>query len=71
MPRTPLGWAFAAAGLGALVAGATSLLLAVAFVFAVAPIAVWIAWNGLDFAHAVGAPELGLGGILLLTLFLV
>jgi hypothetical protein len=36
-----------------------------------APIAVWVAWNGLHFGPAIGAPELGFWGIILLTLFLV
>ena len=72
MPRTPLGWALTAIGLGALVAGATTLVvLLAALAFAVAPVAVWLAWNVLDFAGAIGAPELGVWGILLLTLFLV
>jgi hypothetical protein len=72
MPRTPLGWAVAALGLGTLVAGATTLVvLLVLAAVAAAPIAVWLAWNVLDFAGAIGAPELGLLGILLLTLFLI
>jgi hypothetical protein len=72
LPRTPLGWAFAAIGLGTLVAGATSLIILLALIaFAAAPLAVWLAWNVLDFAGSIGAPELGLGGILLLTLFLI
>jgi len=71
LPRTPLGWALTAIGLGALVAGATTLIvLFVALTFALAPVAVWVAWNVLDFAGAIGAPELGFWGILLLTLFL-
>jgi hypothetical protein len=72
MPRTPFGWLLAALGLGTLVAGATTLLVLLAVVaFALAPLAVWLAWNVLDFAGAIGAPELGLWGILLLTIFLV
>jgi hypothetical protein len=72
MPRTPLGWALAAIGLGALVAGATTVFVVLAAVaFAIAPVAVWLAWNVLGFAGAIGAPELGLWGLLLLTLFLV
>ncbi len=72
LPRTPLGWALAAIGLGTLVAGATSLIILVALIaFAAAPLAVWLSWNVLDFAGAIGAPELGLGGILLLALFLI
>ncbi len=71
MPRTPLGWALTALGLGAVVAGATTLIVLFAVMaFALAPVAVWVAWNVLDFAGAIGAPELGLWGILLLTLFL-
>lgn len=72
MPRSPLGWGLTAIGLGALVAGATAVavLLAV-LVFAAAPVAVWLAWNVLDFAGAIGAPELGFWGILLVTLFLI
>jgi hypothetical protein len=71
MPRTPLGWALTAVGLGALVAGATTLLVLFAVMaFALAPLAVWVAWNVLDFAGAIGAPELGFWGVLLLTLFL-
>jgi hypothetical protein len=64
MPHTPLGWALAALGLGTLVAGATTLLVLLAVLaFALAPLAVWLAWNVLDFAGAIGAPELGLRGI--------
>lgn len=58
-------------GLGALVAGATALVALVVLGVILAPLAVWLAWNVLDFAAAIGAPELGLWGILLLTLFLV
>ena len=59
-------------GFGALVAGG----LAVAFVALVAaillgPLVFWIAWNVLDFASAVGLPELGFWGIVLATVFLV
>jgi hypothetical protein len=31
----------------------------------------WVAWNVLDFASALGLPELGFWGIVLATLFLV
>ena len=58
-------------GIGALVIGS---IAAVAALFAATvlfgPIIFWIAWNKLDFAHAVGLPELGFWGILLATLFL-
>jgi hypothetical protein len=60
------------AGIGALVAG--GLAVAVAVLVAVcllAPLVFWIAWNVLDFGHAVGLPELGFWGIVLATLFLV
>ena len=35
------------------------------------PLVFWLAWNVLNFAHAVGLPELGFWGIVLATLFLV
>ena len=37
----------------------------------VGPLVFWIAWNVLDFASAVGLPELGFWGIVLATVFLV
>jgi hypothetical protein len=58
-------------GIGALVIGS---IAAVAALFAatllLGPIIFWIAWNKLDFGHAVGLPELGFWGIILATLFL-
>jgi len=59
-------------GIGALVAGGLAVALA-ALVGAVflGPLVFWIAWNVLDFAHALGLPELGFWGIVLATLFLV
>ena len=59
-------------GIGALVAGGLAVALAalIATVF-IGPMIFWIAWNVLDFASAVGLPELGFWGILLATLFLV
>ena len=59
-------------GIGALVAGGLAVALAalIATVF-IGPLIFWIAWNVLDFASAVGLPELGFWGILLATLFLV
>ena len=59
-------------GIGALVAG--GLFVAVAVLIAtilLGPLIFWIAWNVLDFASAVGLPELGLWGIVLATAFLV
>ncbi len=59
-------------GLGALVAGGLAVAVA-ALVAAVliGPLVFWIAWNVLNFASAVGLPELGFWGIVLATLFLV
>jgi hypothetical protein len=58
-------------GIGALIAGsiaAVAALLAAAVL--IGPILFWLAWNVLDFGHAVGLPELGFWGIVLATLFL-
>src|SRR5438876_11377789 len=59
-------------GIGALVAGGLAVALA-ALVAAIllGPLIFWIAWNVLNFAGAVGLPELGFWGIVLATLFLV
>src|SRR6266536_2280550 len=59
-------------GIGALVAG--GLAVAVAALIAVillGPLIFWVAWNVLDFASAVGLPELAFWGIVLATVFLV
>jgi hypothetical protein len=58
-------------GIGALVAGGAAVLLA-AFLamLLLGPLVFWLAWNVLDFAGAVGLPELGFWGIVLATLFL-
>ena len=59
-------------GIGALVAGGVVLALAaLAAMLLLGPLVFWVAWNVLDFAHAVGLPELGFWGIVLATLFLV
>jgi hypothetical protein len=59
-------------GIGALVAGGITVVVAALFaVILVGPLVFWLAWNVLDFAHAVGLPELGFWGIVLATLFLV
>ena len=59
-------------GIGALVAGGLALALAaLVAVLLLGPLIFWVAWNVLDFAHAVGLPELGFWGIVLATLFLV
>jgi hypothetical protein len=59
-------------GIGALVAGGLAVALA-ALVAAIllGPLIFWVAWNVLDFASAVGLPELAFWGIVLATLFLV
>ena len=59
-------------GFGALVAGgvAVALLAIIAAIF-VGPLLFWIAWNVLNFASAVGLPELGFWGIVLATVFLL
>jgi hypothetical protein len=59
-------------GLGALVAGGLAVALAALLAaLLLGPLVFWIAWNVLNFASAVGLPELGFWGILLATLFLV
>jgi hypothetical protein len=59
-------------GIGALVAGGLAVVVA-AFLamILIGPLVFWLAWNVLDFGHAVGLPELGFWGIALATLFLV
>jgi hypothetical protein len=59
-------------GFGALVAGGLAVALgALIAALLLGPLLFWIAWNVLDFASAVGLPELGFWGIVLATLFLV
>ena len=59
-------------GFGALVAGGIVVaFLALAAVLLLGPLVFWLAWNVLNFASAVGLPELGFWGIVLATLFLV
>jgi hypothetical protein len=59
-------------GIGALVAGGLAIALAALIgMFLLGPLIFWLAWNVLNFASAVGLPELGFWGILLATLFLV
>lgn len=61
-----------AVGIGALVAGGLAVALAVfVAVVLLGPLVFWLAWNVLDFGHAVGLPELGFWGVVLATLFLV
>jgi hypothetical protein len=59
-------------GIGALVAGGLAVALAALIaVILLGPLIFWVAWNVLDFASAVGLPELAFWGIVLSTLFLV
>jgi hypothetical protein len=59
-------------GIGALVAGGLAVALAaLAAAILIGPLIFWVAWNVLNFAAAVGLPELGFWGIVLATLFLV
>ena len=46
-------------------------VVALATAVVVGPLVFWLAWNVLDFGHAVGLPELAFWGIVLATLFLV
>ena len=61
-----------ALGIGALVAGGLAVALAalVAMIL-LGPLLFWVAWNVLDFASAIGLPELGFWGFVLATLLLV
>jgi len=55
-------------GIGALVAGGLVVALtALIGAILLGPLIFWIAWNVLDFASAVGLPELGFWGIVLAT----
>jgi hypothetical protein len=59
-------------GIGVLVAGGLAIALAALVAAAFfGPVVFWLAWNVLDFASAVGLPELGFWGIVLAALFLV
>jgi len=59
-------------GVGALVAGGLAVALAaVVATILLGPLIFWVAWNVLDFASAIGLPELGFWGIVLATVFLV
>jgi len=62
-----LAWVLAILGLGALLAGAAALVIGGLLL---GPLLVWLAWNVLDLAHAVGAPELGFWGLVLAAVFL-
>jgi hypothetical protein len=59
-------------GIGMLVAGGLAFVLAmVVAMVLLGPLIFWLAWNVLNFASAVGLPELGFWGIVLATAFLV
>src|SRR5438034_8708299 len=59
-------------GIGALLAGGVAIAAAaLAAAILLGPLLFWLAWNVLDFASAVGLPELGFWAIVLATLFLV
>ena len=59
-------------GIGALVAGGLAVALAaLVATILLGPLIFWVAWNVLDFASAIGLPELAFWGIVLATLFLV
>jgi hypothetical protein len=65
-------WVLNGFGLGALFIGASTIVVTLVIISMImAPIAVWVAWDLLHFGRAIGAPELGLWGVILLTLFLV
>ena len=70
--RTAFGVVLRILGIGALVAGGLAVGVAVLIaVILIGPLIFWVAWNVLNFASAVGLPELGFWGIVLATLFLV
>jgi hypothetical protein len=59
-------------GIGALVAGGVAVALtALIAAILIGPLIFWVTWNVLNFAAAVGLPELGFWAIVLATLFLV
>jgi hypothetical protein len=62
-----LGWVLALLGLGALV---TAVVAVVVGGLLLGPLLVWLAWNVLGLAHAVGAGELGFWGLVLVAVFL-
>jgi hypothetical protein len=67
-----LGGVLRILGIGALVAGGLAVALAALIAaILIGPLIFWVAWNVLDFASAVGLPELGFWGIVLATLVLV
>lgn len=72
MVSSRLGVVLRVLGIGALLAGGLAVALAaLVAVILIGPVVFWVAWNVLDFASAVGLPELGFWGIVLATVFLV
>ncbi len=68
----PLRAALKVVGISALVAGGLAVAIATLLVaILIGPLIFWLAWNVLDFAAAVGLPELGFWGIVFATVFLV
>jgi hypothetical protein len=61
------GWLLVLLGLGAVAAVVAA---AVIGGLLLGPLLVWLAWNVLGLAHAVGAGELGFWGLVLTALFL-
>jgi hypothetical protein len=62
-----LGWVLALLGLGALVTGIVAVVVGGLLL---GPLLVWLAWNVLGLAGAVGAGELGFWGLVLVAVFL-
>ena len=62
-----LGWVLALLGLGALVAAVVAVVVGGLLL---GPLLVWLSWNVLGLAHAVGAGELGFWGLVLAAVFL-
>jgi hypothetical protein len=60
-------WLLALLGFGAVVAGTAAFIVGGLLL---GPLLVWLSWNVLDLAHAMGANELGFGGLLLVSIFL-
>jgi hypothetical protein len=59
-------------GIGVLIAGGLAVALAVLVAtILLGPLIFWLAWNVLNFASAIGLPELGFWATLFATLFLV
>jgi len=62
-----LRWLFIVLGLGVFAAGVLAIVIVALLI---GPLLVWLSWNVLDLAHAVGASELGFWGIVLFAIFL-